>query len=156
MPPPYPLPLASVVVKVLPEMVELEMTNPDRKREWREFLDQFNEIPAKNSLYICGAGMNMFHVDPSGWLYPCLMIQNVKYPLWSGSFREGWAQGLVDFRSRELNPDSPCSNCREKLACEYCPGFFAMENGDERVPSDYLCSIGKRRFERIYSTTSGG
>ena len=136
--------------------VALEMANPAREREWREFLEKFHEAPGSESLYICGAGVSMFHIDPCGCLSPCLMVRKTKYPLWRGSFREGWDRGFSDFRGEALTSNAPCRGCRQKLACGYCPGFFEQENGDERIPSEYLCSIGRHRFGKILPISPGG
>lgn len=144
-------------LRVSPEKaVDLEMAAPGRIKEWREFLEAFRGMPGGEGLYNCGSGMNTFHVDPEGWLYPCLMVRSVRYPLARGNFQEGWGRALVGFRNHAPNAASPCRGCEQKLLCGYCPGFFALENADQCVPSAYLCAIGKLRFARITSGASGG
>ena len=135
-------------LRVLPEQaVELEMADPERRREWQEFLAAFAGMPDAGGLFNCGSGVNTFHVDPQGWMYPCLMVRSPRYSLVRGSFQEGWSREFTAFRS--LAAAMPCRDCEQKLLCGYCPGFFELENNDPRVPSQYLCAIGKLRFARI-------
>lgn len=144
-------------LRVSPEQaVALEMADPARKQEWREFHDFFKDIPRVENLYSCGSGVNTFHIDPQGWLFPCLMVRKVKYSLCSGSFREGWEQAFSSFRNIAPDADLPCHDCEKKLVCGYCPGFFEMENGHECIPSDFMCAIGKIRFEKITAKSLGG
>lgn len=144
-------------LRVSPQQaVDLEMAAPERVKEWREFLEAFRGIPNGEALYNCGSGMNTFHVDPQGWLYPCLMVRSVRHSLVQGSFQEGWGRALVGFRDHAPDAALPCRGCEQKLLCGYCPGFFALENGDPGVPSAYLCAIGKLRSARIASGSGAG
>jgi radical SAM protein with 4Fe4S-binding SPASM domain len=144
-------------LRVLPERaVDLEMADPGRIKEWREFLEAFRGMTGGEGLYNCGSGMNTFHVDPQGWLYPCLMVRSVRYPLARGNFQEGWGRALVGFRDHAPHAAPLCHGCEQKLLCGYCPGFFALENHEQCIPSEYLCAIGKLRFARITSGSIGG
>lgn len=54
-------------LRVAPErVVEQELANPAAIGEWREFMGRFNDIPAWQSPYSCGAGLTTFHIDPFG------------------------------------------------------------------------------------------
>lgn len=140
-----------VELRVAPERaVELEMADPERVRSWREFLQQFSNTPDNHQLYNCGSGINTFHVDPQGWLYPCLMVRHTRYSLVTGNFKDGWAHAFNDFRKAPAPADMPCRNCDKKLLCGYCPGFFALENGSETIPSPYICAIGKLRHAKLH------
>jgi MoaA/NifB/PqqE/SkfB family radical SAM enzyme len=77
-------------LRVSPERaVALEMADPARKKEWREFLQFFGKMPGGDGLYNCGSGVNTFHIDPRGWLYPCLMVRHVRYLLGPGRVEPG-------------------------------------------------------------------
>ncbi|MCJ7525861.1 MAG: radical SAM protein [Candidatus Aminicenantes bacterium] len=144
-------------LRVAPERaVDLEMADADRVREWREFFRSFREDPGGDGLFNCGSGVNTFHVDPQGQLFPCLMVRNASYSLSSGRFQDGWGQAFNDFRKAVPEAHAPCRGCEKKLLCGYCPGFFEMENGADLTPSEYMCGIGKRRFEKIVSEAPGG
>ncbi len=129
--------------------VALEMADPHRLEEWRGFYEAFRGSAGGNGLYDCGSGVNTFHVDSQGVLYPCLMVKSVAHPLAHGGFREGWAAAFNDFRKGQMAPGLPCRGCDKKLLCGYCPGFFEMENGADDRPSEYLCAIGRSRMEKL-------
>ena len=129
--------------------VEREMSDPARREEWLGFLAQFDGPVGDDGLYNCGSGVNTFHVDAAGWLYPCLMVRDPRYSLVSGSFRKGWAGAFNDFRRSEPPRDMPCRDCDRKLLCGYCPGFFAMETDSEYTPSKYICDIGTYRYREL-------
>lgn len=139
-------------LRVPPERaVELEMADPARRREWHDFLEAFRGRADDPGLYDCGSGINTFHVEPDGWLHPCLMVRNVRHALAEGSFQEGWEGVLRGFRDGTPGAAMPCSGCEKKLLCGYCPGFFALETGSESVPSEYLCAMGHHRYEALNS-----
>ncbi len=136
--------------------VDLEMADPDRTREWREFYRSFREEPTGDGLFNCGSGVNTFHIDPRGRLFPCLMVRNAGYDLCPGRFQDGWGQAFHDFRKAMPDARSSCRGCEKKLLCGYCPGFFEMENGSETSPSEYMCAIGQHRFAKLNSEACGG
>ncbi len=141
-----------VALRVAPERaVELEMADPARRREWRDFLAAFRGTAENDGLYNCGSGINTFHVEPDGVLHPCLMVRSVRHSLAAGSFREGWENVLRGFRDAAPGAAMPCTGCEKKLLCGYCPGFFALEKGSESIPSEYLCAIGNQRYEVLNS-----
>jgi radical SAM protein with 4Fe4S-binding SPASM domain len=136
--------------RVTPEQaVAAEFVDPKRAVDWREFLDRFRSAPEPEELYACSAGLTTFHIDPQGLLYPCLMVRKIAYPLATGSFRQGWEEVLPRLREVTLDPHSKCFGCRHRLVCEYCPGFFELESGDDRIPPEFLCALGRLRFDRL-------
>lgn len=143
-------------LRVSPEKaLELELADAVAIAGWREYLERYGDAPATGSVYSCGAGITTFHVDPFGVLHPCVMARAPRYPLACGRFADGWSE-MAHVRDLQAPADFRCRDCRMKLACGYCPGFFAAENGSEDVPSEYLCRIGKLRYERITQAASGG
>ena len=143
-------------LRVSPERaVDLELSVPGVIAGWREYLARYADVAVPGSVYSCGAGLTTFHVDPFGVLHPCVMARAPRYPLASGRFAEGWSE-MAHVRDLQAPAGFRCRDCRMKLACGYCPGFFAAENGSEDIPSDYLCQIGKLRYERITQSASGG
>lgn len=143
-------------LRVSPERaVDLELNVPGVIAGWREYLARFGDVAVPGSVYSCGAGLTTFHVDPFGVLHPCVMARSPRSPLASGRFAEGWSE-MARVRDLQAPAGFRCRDCRMKLVCGYCPGFFAAENGSEDIPSDYLCQIGKLRYERITQSASGG
>ena len=131
------------------QAVALEMADPERAREWRDFYERFKIIPSGNKVFACNAGKTTFHVDPDGRLFPCLIARSRNYSLVQGNFQEGWNGEIALIREEEVNDDYRCADCDKKSICGFCPGFFGLENGESQVPSDYLCALGKLRHEYI-------
>ena len=143
-------------LRVTPERaVELEMSDPAVIADWREYLGRYEEVPTLQSIYACGAGITTYHVDPQGVLYPCVMAHSLSYSLVDGSFAAGWSE-MAHIRDAQAREDFRCRDCRMKLVCGYCPGFFEAENGRADVPSEYLCRIGKLRYQKIHGDAAGG
>jgi MoaA/NifB/PqqE/SkfB family radical SAM enzyme len=131
------------------EAVEQEFSDPERLKNWISFYERFRDVPATNLLYDCGAGLSSFYIDACGDLRPCLMTGQYGYNLTTGSFKEGWYEFIPSIRKRKAPPGFACKNCSDHLFCGCCPGFFFLETGSETEPVDYLCELGRRRFEKI-------
>jgi radical SAM protein with 4Fe4S-binding SPASM domain len=143
-------------LRVTPEQaVAMELANPEILDKTREFLKNFR-VSKSETLYPCSAGATIFHIDPYGYLSPCVMVRRPSYHLVNGSFQQGWDKNISRIKEMKINADSECRSCQQKLLCGYCPGFFELENGTEQVPSPYLCAIGKRRSAVINQTAVGG
>lgn len=144
-------------LRVTPEQaVALEMANPERVREWREYFANFRLASHGNKVFACSAGKTNFHIDPDGNLYPCLIARSHKYSLRQGSFLVGWQGEIARIREEEVNGENRCGDCEKKLICGFCPGFFEMEQGQNQAPSDYICTIGKLRYTYIKNMEIGG
>jgi len=131
------------------EAVDREFADQERSLQWIELFERSQGLPRTGTLYTCGAGMTHFHVDPYGHLKPCLMVQDLEYDLGDGGFLEGWKKVMPRIRKRKIPASSRCEVCSVKVACGFCPAFFRLENSDETVYSDYLCSMGQLRYQRI-------
>lgn len=143
--------------RVTPEQaIASEFANSKMVGEWREFVNRFSGADEKEDLYSCSAGTTTFHIDHYGYLYPCLMVRKLSYPLSNGSFQQGWNENMSRIKEVKSGTDFACRGCRQKLLCGFCPGFFELETGTEQIPSPYLCALGKLRFARISNTTTGG
>jgi radical SAM protein with 4Fe4S-binding SPASM domain len=144
-------------LRVSPEQaVALEMADPERAREWREYFAKFRIVPYGKKVFACSAGKTNFHVDPDGILFPCLIARSHKYSLKHGNFQEGWNGEIARIREEEVNDGYRCGVCEKKLICGFCPGFFGLEHGQNHVPSDYVCAMGKLRYEYITNGQVGG
>lgn len=137
-------------------VVDLEMADPGARHEWRDHLERFAATTPAPEIFSCGAGRTTFHVDAAGVLYPCVMARRFRYSLVDGHFANGWRGEIARLREGSGNAPSPCSGCRLKAVCGYCPGFFEIETGSASVSSSYLCEIGRLRQERIEREYHGG
>jgi MoaA/NifB/PqqE/SkfB family radical SAM enzyme len=131
------------------EIVQMEFSNAERFKTWRNFYNRMKDVPKSDKLYICGAGLTNFHIDPYGVLKPCMMVNSVAYPLKPGRFIDGWHDITNRMTMKKCSQKNFCNRCEKQVLCEFCPGFFDVENGSEETPSMYLCEIGHYRFQRI-------
>lgn len=136
------------------EAIRKEFSDADRSRQWRDFFQRMQGFSVPDKLYNCGTGLTSFHIDPYGQLQPCLMVTSLRYNLLEGSFVEGWGDVIPLIRERKAGAAHACNRCEKMTLCGFCPGFFELENGAEDIYSQYLCALGKFRFEAIASFES--
>lgn len=141
---------APVQYRVSPkEAVAKEFASPERARLYHDFFYRMNKEEPETNLYQCGAGINMFHISPQGFMRPCLMVGGASHDLLSSSFSKVW--GSSDFTAFREACKAPvkCRDCDKKVICGYCPGFIQIEGGIGKAPSDYLCQLGRERKKAI-------
>ncbi|MDY6954179.1 MAG: radical SAM protein [Thermodesulfobacteriota bacterium] len=131
------------------EAMAMELSDEERREQWRAFFDRFGGVPTREGLYQCGAGVSMFHIDPYGCLRPCVMVRSPQYDLVTGSFLRGWNGVISAILDKKAGPDNPCRQCEKRTLCGYCPGFFDLENGSEGEPCAFFCAMGDCRLEAI-------
>ena len=139
------------------EVADLELADPDRAAKWSDFVKRHTHIPDVGTgtpLYRCSAGRTHAHIDPAGWLHPCLSVNHIGYPLAGRPFGEAWTAVGRDLAGRLMSEDSPCIRCMKHLLCGYCPGFSLLESGNESARCDYQCELGEARLRRIGSISS--
>lgn len=139
-----------VNLRVDPQMaVAREMEDPEALRQWADYYDTMKDCPVLETLYGCGTGQSAFHIDPGGFLQPCLLVDTPRYDLKTGSFMEGWETVIPAVRQRRAGAGFGCNACPKRVLCGMCPAFFRLENGDAEIHSEYLCALGTHRLERI-------
>jgi radical SAM protein with 4Fe4S-binding SPASM domain len=136
--------------------VEREFTNRERAADWKLFFEKTRGLPLSDRLYNCGAGLTGFHIDPYGYLQPCIMANKTRFDLAKGSFMEGWRGTISKIREKVGGKTSSCNHCERRHLCGFCPAFFDLENGSEEECSEYLCSIGHYRLQAIKNICSEG
>ncbi len=135
------------------EIVEKEFSNKDRLEQWSNYFERVKGRYSQHSLYTCGAGRSMFHINSSGMLQPCLMVSSLAYDLITGDFRTGWKNAMGQLSKAKANRDHTCDLCDKLPLCGYCPAFFVLETGSESKKSDFLCELGEHRFQ-VLSTVN--
>jgi radical SAM protein with 4Fe4S-binding SPASM domain len=131
------------------EAVKKEFSNRDRAKQLHDFFYRMNRHKLSKGLYQCGAGRNMFHINPFGLMRPCLMVSGSSQDLLSSSFSKVWhGSDFMKFSDKGKAPVK-CQECDKKVVCGYCPGFFQLESGSEGISSKYLCDIGRERKQAI-------
>jgi radical SAM protein with 4Fe4S-binding SPASM domain len=137
------------------EAIASEFAMPDRAEKWQAQIDRSSSIPSHDKLYGCGAGVSSFHIDARGNLQPCLMVRGVRCDLRRSSFRDGWAH-ICRQMSLKQSPDRfVCNTCDKKAVCDFCPGLFELETGDEATRSEYVCALGQARHARVLADLNG-
>jgi radical SAM protein with 4Fe4S-binding SPASM domain len=127
------------------ELVELELADPERMQEWQKAYRFSPDAVRGDQIYTCGAGRHGFHVDCTGKLSTCMMMPRLgAYDLLRGSFEEGW-EALGNLVEAKRQRDSACSNCRVGVLCSQCPGWSQMVHGDDEMPAEFACELGRLR-----------
>jgi len=136
------------------EVVELDLGDAIRVKEWREFCEKFAGPFQSDNLFTCGAGVSTFHMDPYGQLSACEMARFQEYDLRCGSFEEGWHQSVPEFLALKPMGDYKCGQCDLISLCDQCPGWAWLENGSPEAPVEYLCQIAHLRAEEFKTKES--
>ena len=132
------------------EIVDFDLADQKRMKEWREFCEKFWGPPPKPEyLYQCGAGISTFHIDPFGKLSVCEMSRVPSYDLRQGTFHEGWYDFMPQVLAQKWSQNTPCKTCDLISLCGQCPGWAQMENGNQETPVEYLCQIAHLRAREL-------
>lgn len=134
------------------EVVALDLADENRVTEWREFCTRFSGPSLRDNLYVCGAGVSTFHVDPYGRMSPCEMARHDSCDLRRGSFRKFWDEDFPGFLSVKAAENYPCNRCELISLCGQCPGWGWLENRDPGKPVDYLCKIAHLRAAAFHKS----
>ena len=139
-----------VKLRVSPqEAVEKEFSDKDRARTWKEYFRRSQGQLPNNKLYNCGAGRTGFHIDPYGYLHPCIMTTDITFDLSHGGFLAGWDDIIASIGEKKAGNASACNQCPKRPLCGFCPPFFKLESGSEDRYSEFLCSLGQYRFKEV-------
>jgi len=133
------------------EAIDMEFSEQVRRDEWKRFYDHFKDLSPSDAMYQCGAGLTYFHIDPYGNLQPCLMCAEYQVSLNGGTFLDGWNGEITKVREKKLNVNHVCRDCSKRVLCGYCPPFFQLETNSDSAISDFMCSMGQLRYERLQS-----
>jgi radical SAM protein with 4Fe4S-binding SPASM domain len=133
------------------EVIDKEFSGRKRRDEWEAFYDHFKDVPSTNLMYQCGAGQTYFHLDAYGNLQPCLMSTGHQVSLKEGSFLDGWNGKIPKVREQKLTAGHVCVDCSKRMLCGYCPPFFQLETNSDLAISDFMCSMGQLRYDRLQS-----
>jgi radical SAM protein with 4Fe4S-binding SPASM domain len=139
-----------LAVRLTPEeVVAFDIEDSKRMKEWELFAEK-NFKPAnppgrRDDLYYCGGGVDSFSIDPYGRMSICVLSQQDKFDLRSGSLREGWEGFLRGVRRKTITRPTKCTECELKTMCSMCPAQGELENGDPEAPVDFLCRVAHLR-----------
>jgi radical SAM protein with 4Fe4S-binding SPASM domain len=133
------------------EVVELDLLDNRRSKEWKEFCQKYWGKVNADLLYNCGGGISSFNIDPYGRLSICEVSRTPNYDLRRGSFKQGWSEFLSNLRAQKVVRNTKCRHCELISLCGQCPGWAQLENGDPESPVEYLCQIAHLRA-KVFKT----
>ncbi|MCJ7595683.1 MAG: radical SAM protein [Desulfobacterales bacterium] len=136
------------------EVVALDRMDEKRAGEWRAFCERAIRPYHSDDLFLCGAGVSTFHIDPYGKMSACEMIRSQSFDLRKGSFEKGWHESLPRFLAVKAEGPYPCGRCELMPLCGQCPGWSHLEHGDLETSVAYLCRIAHLRAEAFHPKTS--
>ncbi|MBI5233127.1 MAG: radical SAM protein [Deltaproteobacteria bacterium] len=131
------------------EVVEFDINDEERTREWIELYEKFYGPASAEHLFNCGVGKSSFHITPSGRLQVCELVPRPDYDLRRNSFVDGYSL-FPGIRSKRLKGAETCAGCEYILICDNCPGFSMLEgDNDGERPVDYHCRTASKRAGHI-------
>jgi radical SAM protein with 4Fe4S-binding SPASM domain len=133
-----------------------ELSDNEAERSWRKYMAERENLPPSESLFVCGAGVTGFSIDPFGYASPCLMMGHERYNLLERGVDAIWNEELSRLQDRVARPEYACSSCEMRAACTVCPAFNYLETGHEDVRSDYVCATTVARWQHLTGKNSGG
>lgn len=131
------------------QVVQIELSDPKSVASWIEYLDRPAPEAPKDKLYVCGAGVTGFYIDPFGYAYPCMMTTRYRYSLLETDFQTLWSVRMGELHDKKPRADYECAGCDLQRACASCPGFHDQEHGAEDVKSEYVCDTAKSRWRAL-------
>ncbi|MBN1628560.1 MAG: radical SAM protein [Thermoleophilia bacterium] len=129
---------------------DLELRSAERRLELLKFYDRYrsavDEKPKPvGRLFRCGAGIASFHIDPQGFMRPCLLGGPYAYDVKTLGFKDAWQAVTTAVDHATWEDEGRCGGCPDVLLCGYCPGLFMLEQATPAAPPEYLCRLGTAR-----------
>jgi radical SAM protein with 4Fe4S-binding SPASM domain len=105
----------------------------------------------KQGDFFCGAGKNVFGINPYGEVYPCLQLPLAVGNLRKKSFVDIWKKSvwLKKWRKLSIRDLKECPDCKYLSFCNRCPGLALVEDGNLMGPSRIACDIAKMRYSLL-------
>jgi len=130
------------------QVVRFDLADDTRREAWKDVCDRLLGAPNdQRHLFVCGAGISRFHIDPYGQLNICIMYRSEPYDLRRGSFRDGWSRFVPEVRFQRPRGEYACLTCDLMSICGQCPGWSQLEHGDSQTAVEYLCRVAHLRAE---------
>ena len=147
--------LSPLATRAVPEeAVAVELRTPERRQQLASFVEQHlpadgGGFPDVDRVYRCGAAQASFHIDPRGFMHPCLMSPAIAYDVREYGFAAAWERVKTDVDTARWEGTGGCADCSDILLCGYCPGLFELEKTTAAQPPDYVCRVGHSRYTAI-------
>ncbi|MBL7114619.1 MAG: radical SAM protein [Kiritimatiellae bacterium] len=135
-------------------IVACEMSDPHKRQRYKEFYDRAKNFKPTDKLYTCGTGQRSFYITSKGILQGCVLAEDIQVDLRKESFHDGWKHELPKLKEIRIQTPTKCTSCYLRPLCGVCPPLALLEKGTASSPCDYLCSLGKSRYDSIMNCNS--
>lgn len=131
------------------EVVNLDLAEEKRSREWRQLCKNFWGTPTSDERYQCAAGITYFTMNPYGEVKMCPLLPSSYsiLPRHKRNFSEGWKKIIPAILAEKRSKESVCSQCHIFSICDSCAGYARLEVGNPDSPVSFFCQIAKLRAE---------
>jgi len=129
------------------EIVELDLGDEKRAREWKQLCENFWGTPITDERYPCAAGVTFFAINPSGVVKMCALLPpayNI-IPAIKESFLQGWNNIIPKILAEKRSQESACSHCQIFSICDRCAAYARLETGTPDIPIPFFCQIAGLR-----------
>ena len=131
------------------EVVDLDLMDDKRINEFKNSYEEFKPAGNYDFVYNCGAGVDMFHINPYGKLQVCQMVTSPCINLREYTFDYGFREFFPKVRSIKKQDKSPCDGCKKQPLCARCVKWSELESGSTEAKVEYLCEIANLR-EQVF------
>ena len=117
-----------LAVRLSPEdCVALDLEDPRRMDDWKDVrqgvpADRRTRPSARTRCITAAAASRSFAIDPQGGLSICVLSQQDKFDLRSGSLRDGWDGALLAVRPRKITRADQVHDVRAEVDVRDVPG----------------------------------
>jgi radical SAM protein with 4Fe4S-binding SPASM domain len=127
------------------DVINIDLADEERVLGFQDLCNQLWGAPHGDRLYLCGAGINSFHITASGGLAECILARRTNYNVCRGTFREGFYEAIPKVITQKRTRQSECQSCPMISLCGNCVAWGLLEHGDPEAKVDYLCEIAHLR-----------
>jgi radical SAM protein with 4Fe4S-binding SPASM domain len=131
------------------EVIDFDRCDEKRLKEWQRLCEQLIAKPESDYLYVCSAGMSLFHIDPYGEVSMCMSARKPSFNIKNKSFQKIWETDILAASKQKASSDNRCLECELISLCGHCPGIAYLETGSFEKPVDYLCELAHLRFKEF-------
>jgi MoaA/NifB/PqqE/SkfB family radical SAM enzyme len=126
------------------DIARLQPTSDAAREDMKTLRERARSTPPDARLFKCGAGTKTFHVDPRGFIHPCMMWRQNPYSLLEGTVA-GWKVAMAGLRNANAPRDSRCAVCPSRFYCASCAAASLAETGKAGMEADYYCQLCAER-----------
>ncbi len=129
------------------KIIQVDLMDPMSVDRWIKFFygqdALVNSTPEKT---VCNAGDNIFLIDSDLKMHPCVMWRTDPIDISKGKFTDAWHRDMPCVSNKKYKQPVTCQSCRLVSACNICPAWSNLEEGDQEKPLKFLCEVTHARY----------